>query len=113
MNGYQQGAITGGIGEGLQQASANILNLYGMQRHFDMQQQNMDIHKQNADNYNKMMHYSLASKFERDFDPTQWMTPAGTRPTTRAGVGPQARRLGMDQTLDTGAVQPGANQLGY
>ena len=53
MNGYTQGAITGGIGEGLQQASANILNLYGMQRHFDMQQQNLDIQNKTAATYNK------------------------------------------------------------
>lgn len=35
MNGYMQGAITGGIGQGLQQASSNILNLYGLNKRLE------------------------------------------------------------------------------
>ena len=53
MNGYQQGAIAGGIGRGINTALSGILNLYGMQRRLDVQTQQLDIQKQNSATYHK------------------------------------------------------------
>ena len=51
MNGYQEAGITSGIGQGLDKAVSNILNLYGLKQRFDLQQQGLAIDKQNADSY--------------------------------------------------------------
>ena len=115
MNGYQQGAITDGIGRGINQAVSNILNLYGMKQRFDLQQQGLAIDQQNADSNTKRMHYTLASRFEREMgdDPSKWMTPS-VRRTVPGGVGtPQANRLGVNQSIDADPryLQPGADAL--
>lgn len=110
MNGYQQGAITSGISKGINTAVSGILNLYGLQK------QQLDIQKQNSATYHRMMHYNLASRFERDAgeDLSKWMTPS--RPCARApvgGVDPRARHLGMDTSLDVDPryLHPGADAL--
>lgn len=115
MNGYQEGAVTGGIAKGLNTAVSGIMNLYGMQQRFDLQKQRLAIDKQYADSYDKRTHFSLASRFEREAgeDLSKWMTPAGTRPTP-GGIGtPQAMRLGVNPTLqaDPRYLQLGADAL--
>jgi len=66
MNGYQQRAITGGIGNGINTAVSGILNHYGLQQRLDLQKSQLDIQKQNSATYHRMMHYNLVSRFERD-----------------------------------------------
>lgn len=114
MNGYDQGAITGGIGKGINTAMSGIINLYGMQQRLDLQKQDLDIQKQNSATYHKMMHYNLASRFEREVgeDLSKWMTPSVRRPTP-GGVGLPAHRLGLDASLELNPryMQPGADAL--
>lgn len=114
MNGYQKGAITGGIAKGINTAMAGVLNLYGMNQRMNVQQQQLDIQKQNSSSYQKMMHYNLASRFEREIgdELSKWMAHGGTRPSI-GGTVPRANRLGLDATLqaDPRYLQPGADAL--
>ena len=116
MNGYMAGAVTGGIGKGIDKATTNILNLYGMQQRFNLQQQDLDIQKQNSDTDQKRMQYHIASRFEQEMgdDLSKWMTPASTGSrVSLGGVGPRARRMGLDASLDVDPryMQPGADAL--
>lgn len=57
MSGISEGNIYGGIAQGINSAVSNITNLYGLQKHFEMQQQNLDIHQANAAAYQKQVNY--------------------------------------------------------
>lgn len=122
MSGIYKGSVMSGIGQGIHQATSGILNLYQMNQRNQLQQQALDIKKQNSDIYQKMMQYNMASRFEKDFDPSKWGTPQVRRPAA-GGIGdPQASRLGLDsQSLqqpdlpdaqgDPRYLQPGASAL--
>ncbi len=122
MSGVYKGSVMGGIGQGIQQGVSGVLNLYQMHQRQQLQQQALDIKKQNSDIYQKMMQYNMASRFEKDFDPAKWSTPQVRQPAA-GGIGsPQASRLGVDsQSLqqpdlpdaqgDPRYLQPGASAL--
>ena len=75
MNSFMQGGIYSGIGQGLQNATSNILNLYQMQQRADLDKENSAIKKQNSEMYRRMMEYSLASQIERGGDLSKFMQP--------------------------------------
>lgn len=107
MSGISQGAIMGGIGQGINQASANILNLYGMKQKMDLQQQQMDINKQNADSYSKMLQYNFVSQAEHT-----WKSPQVRQPMPGRGTDQPGRmNFGLPAQLETDPayMQPDAN----
>jgi hypothetical protein len=118
MNGYQQGAITGGIGQGLDKAASNILNLYGMKQRFDLWQQGLDIDKQKADtNTRRSQLKDFGSPHHWDHaNLSKFHQPTGASTPGQPGlVGPpQAMRLGLGvppMTGDPQYLQPDANAL--
>ncbi len=120
MSGYSEGAITGGIGEGINKAVSNIMNLYGLKQRLDLQQQGLAIDRQNADTYKRQSqlkdfgspHHWDHANLSRFHQPTGASTPGqpgmvGSLQAMRPGVGVPP------MTGDPQYMQPGADALEY
>lgn len=99
MSGISEGGIYSGIGRGIEQATSNILNLYGLKQRFDLQQQGQAIDKQHADNATKRLQLKIASLAEMEFDEWHKRTRDTATPRVRApGSGVNLRMPGSYDT---------------